>query len=68
MSDGREEIKYLDGSVVTVEANGDRVLLLPNGQKEVHTKEHKVKQKKKREIVWNVNGLCFREGNTLMAP
>lgn len=42
MPDGKEEINYLDGSVVTVDSNGDRVLLLPNGQKEIHTKEQKV--------------------------
>lgn len=43
MPDGKEEITYLDGSVVTIDTNGDRVLLLPNGQKEIHTQEHKVK-------------------------
>lgn len=43
MADGTEEITYLDGSVVTVGTNGDRILLLANGQKEIHTKEHKVK-------------------------
>lgn len=42
MPDGSEEITYLDGSVVTISTKGDRVLLLPNGQKEIHTEEHKV--------------------------
>lgn len=50
MPSGREEITYLDGSVVAMDSNGDRVLSLPNGQKEIHTKEHKVNK---------LNEVCF---------
>ncbi|KAJ8940913.1 hypothetical protein NQ318_017504 [Aromia moschata] len=41
MPDGTEEVLYRDGSKLIKNLAGDRILLLPNGQKEIHTKEHK---------------------------
>lgn len=41
-SDGiTEEWKYPDGTSVIQKTNGDKLLLLPNGQREVHTNGHK---------------------------
>lgn len=36
-----EEWRYADGSRAEHRRNGERVLLLPNGQREVHTAQHK---------------------------
>uniref|UniRef100_A0A1Q3F2G5 Putative t complex protein n=1 Tax=Culex tarsalis TaxID=7177 RepID=A0A1Q3F2G5_CULTA len=36
-----EEWKYADGSTVLVKKNDDKVITLPNGQVEIHTKAHK---------------------------
>ncbi|XP_055550729.1 protein BCAP isoform X2 [Wyeomyia smithii] len=36
-----EEWKYADGSTVIVKRNDDKVITLPNGQVEIHTKAHK---------------------------
>ncbi|KAH0817913.1 hypothetical protein GEV33_004878 [Tenebrio molitor] len=41
--DGSQETKYADGSIVNITKSGDKILLLPNGQKEIETKEYKVK-------------------------
>lgn len=42
--DGNEEWVFQDGLVVKVDSQlGEKVLLLPNGQREVHTKEHMVR-------------------------
>ena len=42
--DGSEEWVFQDGLVVKVDSQlGEKVLLLPNGQREVHTKEHMVR-------------------------
>lgn len=44
--DGIEEIRYLDGSVLNVlNGNDNRILFLANGQKEIHTKNDKVREK-----------------------
>jgi len=40
--DRKEVWNYLDGSVLTVDPNGSRELVLLNGQREIHTKEYKV--------------------------
>ena len=39
---GKTETKFPDGTVVIEEANGDSIILLPNGQKEEHTLQYKV--------------------------
>lgn len=38
--DSSEEWIYPDGSTMKINLNNDKILTLPNGQKEVHTKEH----------------------------
>jgi len=40
--DRKEIWNYLDGSVLTVDPNGNRELVLLNGQREIHTSEFKV--------------------------
>lgn len=40
--DRKEVWSYLDGSVLTVDPNGHRELVLINGQREIHTDEYKV--------------------------
>lgn len=40
--DHKEVWNYLDGSVLTVDPNGHRELVLLNGQREIHTNEYKV--------------------------
>lgn len=40
--DGAEDLAFPDGTKVEVKVNGDRTLLLANGQKEIHTTEYKV--------------------------
>ncbi|XP_058825961.1 centromere protein J-like [Topomyia yanbarensis] len=40
-ADIAEEWKYADGSTVIVKRNDDKVITLPNGQVEIHTKAHK---------------------------
>lgn len=37
LSGGREETVFPDGTVVTVERNGDRTIVLSNGQREIQT-------------------------------
>ncbi|XP_025278533.3 T-complex protein 10A homolog 2 isoform X1 [Canis lupus dingo] len=37
LSDGREETVFPDGTVVHVERNGDRTIMLSNGQREIQT-------------------------------
>lgn len=47
--DGHEEWVFQDGVVVKVDSQrGEKVLLLPNGQREVQTKEHMVR------LFWNL--------------
>lgn len=41
--DRKEIWNYLDGSVLTVDPNGHREFVLLNGQREIHTKEFKVR-------------------------
>lgn len=36
-----EEWRYTDGTVMVKKMNGDKVLSMPNGQREIHTSEHK---------------------------
>lgn len=36
-----EEWKFADGTTVVQKRDGDKLLTLPNGQREVHTKRHK---------------------------
>lgn len=43
--DGTEKWTLPDGTVAQTFTNGDKILVLPNGQREVHTKEHKVNTK-----------------------
>lgn len=45
-ADGTEKWTLADGTVAQTFANGDKILILPNGQREVHTKEHKVNRYK----------------------
>ncbi|XP_055635311.1 cingulin [Toxorhynchites rutilus septentrionalis] len=40
-TDIAEEWKYVDGSTVVIKKNDDKVITLPNGQVEIHTKLHK---------------------------
>lgn len=40
--DGREEILYTDNSKIITTNEGEKILVLPNGQREFHTKDHKV--------------------------
>jgi len=42
MSDGTVEVLFPDGTVARTFINGDKILTLPNGQREIHTKAHKV--------------------------
>lgn len=44
--DGYEKWKLPDGTIAETFANGEKVVILPNGQREVHTKDHKVIKKK----------------------
>lgn len=39
---GRDEWRFQDGTVIKTNENGHKILLMPNGQKEIHTKEFKV--------------------------
>jgi len=41
-ADGTDKVSLPDGTVVQTFANGDKILTLPNGQREIHTKDHKV--------------------------
>ena len=41
-TDGTENINFPDGTKVIVKVNGERTLLLPSGQKEIHTSAYKV--------------------------
>ena len=43
-NNGKTETKFPDGTVVIDEANGDSIILLPNGQKEEHTSQYKVNE------------------------
>uniref|UniRef100_A0A1B6DP84 Centromere protein J C-terminal domain-containing protein n=1 Tax=Clastoptera arizonana TaxID=38151 RepID=A0A1B6DP84_9HEMI len=38
---GSEECKYKDGTVLKVDIDKQKILILPNGQKEIHMKDHK---------------------------
>lgn len=44
MSDGTVEVLFPDGTIAQTFINGDKILTLPNGQKEIHTKAHKVNE------------------------
>jgi len=44
MTDGTVEVLFPDGTVAQTFVNGDKILILPNGQKEIHTKAHKVNE------------------------
>uniref|UniRef100_A0A4W2FPY9 Centromere protein J C-terminal domain-containing protein n=1 Tax=Bos indicus x Bos taurus TaxID=30522 RepID=A0A4W2FPY9_BOBOX len=41
LNDGREETVFPDGTIVSVERNGDKTIVLSNGQREVHTAQFK---------------------------
>ena len=41
---GVEESIFEDGTVIRVEKNGDKTMEFPNGQREVHTVDYKVKE------------------------
>ena len=45
-NNGKTETKFPDGTIVIDEANGDSIILLPNGQKEEHTSQYKVNELK----------------------
>ena len=38
---GEEKSVYADGTIVTLDKTGQRLILLPNGQREVHTSAFK---------------------------
>ena len=42
-NNGKTETKFPDNTIVIDEANGDSIILLPNGQKEEHTSQYKVR-------------------------
>lgn len=44
MSNGTVEVSFPDGTVAQTFINGDKILILPNGQREIHTKAHKVNE------------------------
>jgi centromere protein J len=39
---GNEESIFPDGTILRIDKNGEKVLELPNGQREIHTSELKV--------------------------
>ncbi|KAI4539068.1 hypothetical protein MJG53_009180 [Ovis ammon polii x Ovis aries] len=41
LSAGREETVFPDGTIVSVERNGDKTIVLSNGQREIHTAQFK---------------------------
>eukprot|EP00074_Homo_sapiens_P090292 XP_016866720.1 T-complex protein 10A homolog isoform X9 [Homo sapiens] len=41
LKDGQEETLFPDGTIVRVERNGDKTIVLSNGQKEIHTARFK---------------------------
>ncbi|XP_054542476.1 centromere protein J isoform X3 [Pan troglodytes] len=41
LKDGQEETLFPDGTIVRVERNGDKTIVLSNGQKEIHTAQFK---------------------------
>ncbi|KAF4024729.1 hypothetical protein G4228_016580 [Cervus hanglu yarkandensis] len=41
LNDGREETVFPDGTIVSVERNGDKTIVLSNGQREIHTAQFK---------------------------
>lgn len=45
MSDGTVEVLFPDGTIVQTVVNGDKILTFPNGQREIHTKAHKVNER-----------------------
>ncbi len=40
---GVEESIFPDGTVIRVEKSGDKVMEFPNGQREIHTEQYKVR-------------------------
>ncbi|XP_011499924.1 PREDICTED: centromere protein J [Ceratosolen solmsi marchali] len=40
-TDGSEKWALRDGTIAETSADGEKILILPNGQREIHTKEHK---------------------------
>lgn len=44
MPDGTVEVLFPDGTVAQTSMNGDKILISPNGQKEIHTKTHKANE------------------------
>lgn len=40
---GSEESIFPDGTVIRVEQNGNKVMEFPNGQREIHTQQYKVR-------------------------
>lgn len=43
-ADGMEKWSLPDGTAVQIFTNGDKILTLPNGQREIHTKDLKVNE------------------------
>lgn len=41
-ADGSEKWVLRDGTIAETSSNGEKILSLPNGQREIHTKDHKV--------------------------
>ena len=39
---GTEESIFPDGTILRIDKNGEKILEFPNGQREIHTQEHKV--------------------------
>ena len=41
---GSEESVFPDGTVIKVDRNGDKMIEFPNGQREIHNTEYKVRK------------------------
>ena len=39
---GTEESIFPDGTILRIDKNGEKILEFPNGQREIHTQQHKV--------------------------
>ncbi|CAI9173805.1 unnamed protein product [Rangifer tarandus platyrhynchus] len=58
LNDGREETVFPDGTIVSVERNGDKTIVLSNGQREIHTAQFK-----RREYPDGTTKTVYRDGH-----
>ncbi|XP_040094696.1 centromere protein J-like [Oryx dammah] len=58
LNDGREETVFPDGTIVSVERNGDKTIVLSNGQREIHTAQFK-----RREYPDGSTKTVYRDGH-----